>query len=356
MNQFKKSMAIASIIVLGSLSYSYAQTLSNNIAPGKITRSLKATIPSGETLNITGEQYTDTDCQMTSVTVTGNITGVNDDGDGDDNITIELWDDGTVKDSKTIRIKVGTTQNIAVTLSFNSLYGTDASGVGVYIDEAKDSRNYIFSKDPFTPTDITGKCTDSTLLTVNKLGLGSGTVVSDIAGIDCGTDCSESYLSGTTITLSAIPDQGSVFLGWDGECKEQNQTSCVVDLNDSTVRITSRFEASQAYKDGYMDGKRWCREHPKECGITGVGGHITIQKGWNLVGASCKVPVSNLSNEHILTVWSWDIDQNFWKFWSPVERYRNYMENSGIKAIDYIPANHGFWISSNGKAAIDLCK
>ena len=356
MNQSKKYLIIAMIMILGSLTCGFAKTLVYNIAPGKTARSLNAVIPDGEKLNITGEQYTDTNCQMTSVTITGNITGVTDDGDGDDNITLELWDDGEVKDSKTIRIKVGTTQNIAVTLSFNSLYGTDASGVGIYIDEAQDSRNYMFSDDPFTPTDITGKCTDSTLLTVNKLGLGSGTVVSDIVGIDCGTDCSESYLSGTTITLSAIPDQGSVFLGWEGECIEQNQTSCIVDLNDSTVRITSRFEASQAYKDGYEDGKRWCKEHPKECGIAGTSSKVNIQKGWNLVGASCEVSISNLSNEQVLTVWSWDRDQNFWKFWSPIETYRTFMKNSGIKDIEYIPANHGFWISSNGEAIIDLCK
>jgi predicted outer membrane repeat protein len=57
-------------------------------------------------------------------------------------------------------------------------------------------------------------------LTVTKQGNGMGTVTSDLPGIDCGSDCSESYDSGTVVTLTANPDPGSVFAGWsaDGGC------------------------------------------------------------------------------------------------------------------------------------------
>lgn len=45
---------------------------------------------------------------------------------------------------------------------------------------------------------------------------GSGTVSSTSPGIDCGSDCSESYASGTAVTLSATPAAGWRFVGWTG--------------------------------------------------------------------------------------------------------------------------------------------
>src|SRR5207245_172507 len=43
-------------------------------------------------------------------------------------------------------------------------------------------------------------------LTVSKTDLGGGTVTSSPAGIDCGSTCSATYVSGTTVTLTAAPD------------------------------------------------------------------------------------------------------------------------------------------------------
>ena len=64
----------------------------------------------------------------------------------------------------------------------------------------------------FTPTSV------SYTLTVTKAGTGSGAVTSSPAGISCGADCSESYSSGTVVTLSAAAATGSGFSGWTGAC------------------------------------------------------------------------------------------------------------------------------------------
>jgi hypothetical protein len=53
---------------------------------------------------------------------------------------------------------------------------------------------------------------------VAKSGDGGGSISSSPAGISCGADCSESYATGTLVTLTATPATGSVFGGWSGSC------------------------------------------------------------------------------------------------------------------------------------------
>lgn len=59
-------------------------------------------------------------------------------------------------------------------------------------------------------------------VTVLKLGNGSGAVAA--AGMTCGTDCSEPYLEGALITLTATPSPGSSFTGWSGDCAGTSPT------------------------------------------------------------------------------------------------------------------------------------
>lgn len=54
-------------------------------------------------------------------------------------------------------------------------------------------------------------------LTITKIGLGSGAVISWPLGINCGTDCTESYYSGTVVSLIPAPDASSGFGGWSGD-------------------------------------------------------------------------------------------------------------------------------------------
>ena len=51
-------------------------------------------------------------------------------------------------------------------------------------------------------------------LTVTRTG--SGSVSSSPAGISCGSTCSTTFATGTSVTLTATPAAGSVFTGWSG--------------------------------------------------------------------------------------------------------------------------------------------
>lgn len=56
---------------------------------------------------------------------------------------------------------------------------------------------------------------DDPPLKVLKSGLGSGTVTSNPAGIDCGATCEFGFATSDTVTLTATADAGSTFAGWD---------------------------------------------------------------------------------------------------------------------------------------------
>ena len=69
---------------------------------------------------------------------------------------------------------------------------------------------------------------------------GDGIVTSDPAGINCPSDCSESYKKASTIILTATADPNSNFLGWDGACIG-TQPTCEVKILAPT-NVTAVFD------------------------------------------------------------------------------------------------------------------
>jgi hypothetical protein len=112
-----------------------------------------------DTLTVTGMQTIaeEGDCSEVVVNVAGSLTGTVDDGGGFDQVSVELWDDGTMKDSQVVSIPVDTTQPIDVTLSFLGLYLTGAPGVGVLVVDIP-GLDLLLNEDPFFPTDVLGTC------------------------------------------------------------------------------------------------------------------------------------------------------------------------------------------------------
>ncbi len=58
---------------------------------------------------------------------------------------------------------------------------------------------------------------DIRTLTVAIAGAGSGNVISEPAGINCESDCTENYPVNTVVALTTRPVTGSVFVGWSGD-------------------------------------------------------------------------------------------------------------------------------------------
>ncbi|MGA2782341.1 MAG: CFI-box-CTERM domain-containing protein [Smithella sp.] len=76
-------------------------------------------------------------------------------------------------------------------------------------------------------------------LTVTKSGTGAGTVTGSDGLINCGSTCSVNYVSGTSVTLTALATSGSVFSGWAGGGCSGTGT-CTVTMNAATS-VTASF-------------------------------------------------------------------------------------------------------------------
>ena len=83
-------------------------------------------------------------------------------------------------------------------------------------------------------------------LNVQTVGDGSGNVSDGEGGqIDCSgseSDCSGSYPDGTEVTLTATPNEGSVFAGWgDDDCATATGDTCTLTM-DGDKNVTAVFD------------------------------------------------------------------------------------------------------------------
>jgi hypothetical protein len=92
-------------------------------------------------------------------------------------------------------------------------------------------------------------------LDVARTGKGSGSVTSNPAGINCGDACSDNFTDGTTVILTAVPDAGSMFVGWSGEgCSGTGTCEVLIDADRSVtagfVQVISAYPYSESFENG----------------------------------------------------------------------------------------------------------
>jgi len=75
-------------------------------------------------------------------------------------------------------------------------------------------------------------------LNVTLTGAGAGQVTSTPTGISCGSDCSESFVDSTSVTLQQTAQAGSSFNGWSGDCSGMGE--CAFNMS-SPRTVTAEF-------------------------------------------------------------------------------------------------------------------
>ncbi len=118
--------------------------------------------------------------------------------------------------------------------------GCTHDGVAASLDDCLDGAAYS-SYFQFTTDRVIDllQVSTTTLLTVSRVGSGSGTVTSSPTGVDCGDDCAERYQTGAQVTLTADPFAGSRFDGWT-DCDNAFGTTCAMTM-DADKQVAASF-------------------------------------------------------------------------------------------------------------------
>ncbi|MBI5635246.1 MAG: SBBP repeat-containing protein, partial [Nitrospirae bacterium] len=129
---------------------------------------------------------------------------------------------------------------------------------------------------------------EAPVLTVSKSGTGTGTVRSQVTGIDCGPDCTEAYIENTVVTLKAIPDSGSYFNGWSGDaCVGNVSLTCMVTM-DAAKSVNADFTTTapvvqtwaKTYGEADTDGAEFIQQ-TSDGGYIVAGSRYSAASNWD---------------------------------------------------------------------------
>jgi alpha-tubulin suppressor-like RCC1 family protein len=207
-----------------------------------------------------------------------------------------------------------------VTMSGTGVTWTSSNTAVATIDVTGRATGMGAGTTTITATDASGATASTTLtvvgeanLSVFRTGAGTGTVISSPAGINCGTDCSEAYASGTVVTLTASAASDSTFAGWSG-CDTVSGSTCTLTV-DSGRTATAAFDLKRfvlsVNKTGLVSNQAGVTSNPPgidcgaDCAETYTSGTVVtltaspsmLFGGWSgcdsVSGATCTVTVSS---------------------------------------------------------------
>lgn len=117
-------------------------------------------------------------------------------------------------------------------------------------------------------------------LSVTRSGTGSGSIGSSPAGISCPADCSQSYDSGTSVTLTPSASPGSVFAGWSGACSGAGPCVIVMNSNKTADAIFNAVAATYTLNVNRSPA---------------AGGNVTSSPGGISCGSDCSQPYGDMT-------------------------------------------------------------
>ena len=118
---------------------------------------------------------------------------------------------------------------------------TDAVDPGVYTVTAGYAGDEVFRAGTSAATSpLTVKAKFTLTVTPTLLGTATGTVSADSGLVDCGLVCSDRYVDGTVVTLTATPGADAELQGWGGACGSATGETCTVTMSQART-VTATF-------------------------------------------------------------------------------------------------------------------
>ncbi len=121
----------------------------------------------------------------------------------------------------------------------------------IYVTTGNSDRGAVYGYMP--PAGVFGPpLPPGTSLSLSTVGSGSGAVLSN-SGIDCSSSCTEQLFASEQVTLTAVPDSGSEFVGWSGgECGGTG--SCALEMTQA-VSVSAEFQTRSGASGGGVSGE-----------------------------------------------------------------------------------------------------
>jgi len=209
-----------------------------------------------------------------------------------------------------VSLKAGETATFSVNAKVISSSGNGAVAVTAHVKTGPTVNDSNPANNDDTDLDSIGTLRT---LTVTKVPseTGQGQVVSSPLGLACGNACTQQFLDGSQVTLTAIARPGDTFTGWTGGCTGLGNL-CTVALSGADVSVAAHFRGPVVTGSALGGhGTVACAPSPAvqqtsvACIVAPDPGYLTsslTDNGANVLGSlstgSCTISGAALVNDH----------------------------------------------------------